>query len=370
MVYDEERGMTEKKVILVTGVSGFWGGQVASQLASSSEYHIIGLDSTPPKTMIKGLDFIQADVRNARLLDLLRSEQVHTLVHLAFVESRQPNEHAFETNVMGTMKVFAACREAGVKKIILRSSTAVYGARSANSAFLRENHPLRGSTQTGWIRDLVEIEAFCNGFGLQAPEICLTVLRFPNVIGPNVQSPMTRYLKQRVPPVLLGFEPQMQFLHETDAIAALLYCIENDNPGVYNVAAENPIPLDKALALTGRLPAPIFHLFAYWGSAALGSPRLDKWLPFDLDYLRYPWVGDLQRMHEILNFTPQFSAEDALRDFASQQRVSVYKPASGDSPDEEERLKDTIEHRSRLRQSGQADQAVIEDEDQEEETNE
>ena len=362
--------MNAKKVILVTGVSGFWGGQIASLLASSPDYHVIGLDSIPPQTTIKGLDFIQADVRNARLLDLLREEQVHTMVHLAFIESRQPNEHAFETNVLGTMKVFAACREAGVQKIVVRSSTAVYGARPANSAFLRESHPLRGSTQTGWIRDLVEVEAFCNGFGLQAPEICLTVLRFPNVVGPNVPSPMTRYLKQRVPPVLLGFEPQMQFLHETDAIAALLHVIKNDVPGVFNVAAEYPISLDKALAITGKMPAPVFHLFAYWGSAAFGSHRLDKWLPFDLDYLRYPWVGDLQRMRTELNFTPQFSAEDALRDFASQQRLSTYKPAAGDPANEEDRLKETIEHRSGLRQSGQSDQAMIEDEDQEEETNE
>ncbi len=362
--------MSKNKVILITGVSGYWGRQVATQLAGRPGYHVVGVDGAAPQDMIKGLDFIQADVRNSKLVELIQSEHVDTLVHLAFVESSHPNEYAFDMNVMGTMKVFAACAEAGVKKIILRSSTAVYGARPANSAFLNENHPLRGSTQTGWIRDLVEIEAFCNGFRRQSPEICLTVLRFPNIIGPTIDSPITRMLKLRTPPVLMGFEPQMQFIHETDAVEALVHAVEEDVPGTFNIAAENALPLGKVMALTGRIPVPVFHLFAYWGSTVLGGAHLDRMIPLELDYIRYPWVGDLRRMHEDFGFVPKYTAEEALREFAGQQRVSGFKEEESDLSFDEERLKDTIERRNRLRSRGQAETASFDTDEEEEENNE
>ena len=141
--------MSERKVILITGVSGFWGAQVAAQLVANPDYIVLGVDSEPPKERIKDVDFIQADIRNPLLVELLKGEGVDTLVHLAFQETRTPNENAFDFNVMGTMNVFGCCAQAGVKKIVLRSSTAVYGALPANSAFLNEDNPLSGSPDDG-----------------------------------------------------------------------------------------------------------------------------------------------------------------------------------------------------------------------------
>jgi UDP-glucose 4-epimerase len=338
---------TAKRTILVTGVSGFWGRRVASALLENPALRVLGLDREPPKETIKGLDFIQADIRNNLLLDLLQSEEVKILVHLAFHESTHLSESNFDLNVMGTMKVFGAAAEAGVEKIILRSSTAVYGANPSNSAFLGEQTPLRAGTASGWIRDLVEIEAFCNGFRRQAPEMLLTILRFPNVIGPSIDTPMTRYLKQTLSPVLLGFEPQMQFLHEDDAIDALIHAVTVDTPGVFNIGAEGVVALDKALAITGRLPVPVFHLFAYWGRNLLGNSQASRFLPIELDYLRYPWVADLRRMREEFEFTPRYTAEEALREFAGHLRMRDYIAEMPDLTFDEERLHDTIERRKR-----------------------
>ena len=85
--------MSEKQVIMVTGVGGHWGAEVASRLIGESQEkeppgpHIIGLDSEPPEREITGLDFIQADIRNPLLVNLLASENVHTVCHLVFEES-------------------------------------------------------------------------------------------------------------------------------------------------------------------------------------------------------------------------------------------------------------------------------------------
>ena len=106
--------MADKKVVLVTGVSNEWGSKVAKQLIErkADQYHVIGLDTEPPVEEIKDLDFIQADIRNPLMLNLLQSESVDTVCHLVFQESLRPNEAVFDQNVMGTMKVLVAGKPA------------------------------------------------------------------------------------------------------------------------------------------------------------------------------------------------------------------------------------------------------------------
>lgn len=357
--------MAQKKVVLVTGVSGFWGARLANRLLSGvggngdqarggrrmPGIHLIGLDSRPPEPEIQGLDFIQADLRNPLLGELLHEERVHTVVHLAFQESSHANEASFDYNVVGTMKVLGACAEAQVSKVILKSSTCVYGALPGNPLFLKEDGPLQGNQAHGTARDLVEIEAFCNGFRRQVPGMVLTTLRFAQIIGPDADTPMSRLLKEPWAPVLLGFDPMMQVIHERDVIEALVHSIFQEAPGVYNVAAEGVLPLARLMALAGKLPPPVFHPLAYLGEAVLGKNAryLNQFVPIALDYLRYPCVGDLARMRSELNFTPRYTAEEALREFAGHQRLRRYMPESAAIEYDRERLRDTIERRRRMR---------------------
>lgn len=337
----------KNQVVLVTGVSGYWGRRTAARLIDEPGLHVIGLDPEVPAPEIKGLDFIQADVHNGLLTDLLRQEKVTTVCHLAFVESDRPSEAAFEANVMGTMKLLGACADAGVGKVVLKSSTLVYGAAPTNSAFLREDHPLGGSKGYGYIHDLIEIEGFCNGFQRQSPDLVLTTLRFAPIVGPKAVTPLTRFLREEEAFVLMGFDPMMQVIHEDDVVGALALAVLKDVPGVFNVAAEGVLPLWRLMGLAGKLPAPVIHLLAY-ASVSLLGPR---YAPLDLDYLRYPCVGDLDQMRTGLKFAPQYTAVEALREFASQQRLRRYMPDSVARAFEEDRLRDTLERRQRGRAS-------------------
>lgn len=338
--------MTDKRVVLVTGVAGYWGGLVAAQLAKDETLQVLGLDKEPPAIEIKGLDFIQADVRNPLLADLLKEERVDTVVHLKFEESLRPTEASFDTNVMGTMKVLGACAEAGVRKVVLRSSLMVYGARAMNSAFLHEDSPLHGTRSYGYVRDAVEIEAFCNGFRTQNPELILTVLRFAHIVGPKADTPLTRFLKEEEAIVLLGFDPMLQVIHEADVVGALAYATREDLPGVFNVAAEVPMPLWRVMGLAGKRAMPLLHPAAYLLVSSLGT----KYAPIDLDYLRYPCVGDLRRMREEMRFAPQYTGPEALREFASRNRPRQVPTEANRQQQEENLLRDTIERRRRARE--------------------
>jgi UDP-glucose 4-epimerase len=345
--------MVQPKTVLITGAGGYWGMRLAARLASVPDLHVIGLDTTSPREGIKGLDFVQTDVRNPLLADFLREEKVDAVCHLAFIESDHRSEANFDLNVMGTMKVFGACAAAGVRKIVCRSSTAIYGARPDNPAFLSEDRTPAAKSHTGTVRDLVEIEAFCNGFRSQWPDIMLSVLRFPNIIGPTADTPMTRFLRSRLTPTLMGFDPLMQLIHEADVVEALWHSLCHDAAGVFNVAAEGVLPLSRLMALGGKsVSPPVFHLAAYWGNpllGAVGMPVSRVW-PIELDYLRYPWVSDLCRMREDLDFTPAYSAISALREFTARRRLAHYTGDGGKSAQDEELLRDTIERRRRARQ--------------------
>ena len=337
--------MTEQHVVLVDGVAGYWGGRVAERLLSEPDLHVIGLDTEPPRQG-SGIDFIQADMRNPLLVELLKEEKVHTYVHLAFKDSDRPSESAFEFNVMGTMKVLSACAEAGVKHIVLKSSTLLYGAQPGNSAFLREDHPLNAKRNFGTLRDLLEIETFVANFRGQSPEVKLTVLRFAHILGPTVDSPLARFLRDDTAPMLLGFDPVVQLIHEEDVVSALAHAVIYNVPGTYNIAAQGAMPLFKLTGLAGKFPVPVLHPIAYLGESFLGP----QFTSIDFDYLRYPCVGDLQRMREDLEFKPAYMAEEVVREFAALQKQKAAAPTLSPQEAEEERLRAIIERRRNLRQ--------------------
>lgn len=343
--------MGDKMVVMVTGVGSYWGRRLASRLLEEPGVAVIGLDAQAPVDEIPGLDFIQADIRSPLLAELLRSEDVSALCHLDFVSLAKRSEKINQRNVQGAIKVLEACAEAGVGRVVLKSSTAVYGAHPDNSAFLTEESALRGSKRYGYTRDLLDIEEFCCGYRDQRPEVTLTVLRFASVIGPAADSPLTQFLKQQTPPILLGFDPMLQLIHEDDVVEALAHATLNVKPGVFNVAAEDAMPLSRVLRLARRVPLPIFHRLAYRGLNLLRGSSLEplRFVPIEWDYLRYPWIADLSRMRDELDFIPIYTAAESLRQFAGEQRQDADEDETAPD-DDEQRLRDIIARRQRMRE--------------------
>jgi UDP-glucose 4-epimerase len=339
---------------------------VAGRLGAQEDYHVVGIDVKAPTENLAALDFVQADVRNPLIGELLRAEKVDTVCHLAFADRIGLSEAAFDANVMGTMRLFGACAEAGIRKVVFRSSTAVYGARATNPAFLREDHPLRGSRRYGYTRDMVEIEAFCSGFRRQVPDLMLTVLRFPSIVGPTADTPMTRFLRQSYAPSLLGFDPMMQVIHEDDVVAALVHAAVHDVSGAFNVAPLEPLPLSRVRGLAGKPLLPLFHPFVYAAVTLMGRARIEptRCAPMDPDYLRYSWVGDTSKMIQELGFEPAHTAEDTLREFRERERGGGVPPDPLDADYGEEQLRAVMDERSQTQEPKAAEQVGEEEGEQ------
>jgi len=73
-------------------------------------------------------------------------------------------------------------------------------------------------------------------------------------------------------------------------------------------------------------------------------------IPFDLDYLRYRWVGDTGKMQNELGFSPQYTAEEALREFTGYKRSKTHPKNEDTLTFDEERLRDTLERRQRQKE--------------------
>ena len=319
---------TPERVVAVTGVSGRWGRAVAEALLPMTGLRVLAIDAHPPQPRIRGLDFIKADIRNPLLVDLLRAEQVDTVVHLAWRERQRRREADFESNVLGTMQLLGVCVDAGVEQVVLRSTTAVYGARPENPVYIDETFPVAACSSYACVRDMVEIEKFLAEFAAEFPELRIAVLRFANVVGADADSPFTRLLRLPVIPSLLGFDPLLQLIDFEDAVAALVHSVLTRAGGVINVAANEVVSLYQAAGIAGKPVLPILHLAAYWTLPAAGAlpgtrGALRYW-PLEPDYLRYPWTASTQRMRDDLGFEPVWTARQALERFVQAQRIAPY----------------------------------------------
>jgi hypothetical protein len=115
-----------------------------------------------------------------------------------------------------------------------------------------------GTPRHGFAKDAMQVEDYVRSFERRRPNVTVTVLRTANQVGPTVENPLTRYFALPVCPVVFGFDPRLQFLHEEDASAALLRVLLGPVAhGTYNLAGDGVVLLSQAIRMTlsPRVPA-------------------------------------------------------------------------------------------------------------------
>src|SRR5690348_5421065 len=113
---------------LITGIRGRLAALVAGTLAGQADVHVIGVDRAPPEIALPGVEMRASNLRGRPLLELLRSTGADVVVHLAQMgeeRSAPGRETAVQGNVISTMELLGACAAAGVRRVVLRSSTLV-----------------------------------------------------------------------------------------------------------------------------------------------------------------------------------------------------------------------------------------------------
>jgi UDP-glucose 4-epimerase len=308
--------------VVVTGVSRFLAAHVAARLAADPRIgRVIGLDAAQPPhdlaDLLDGVEQVRADAGAAGAAIIELSADV--VVHLAVVTSADPRHGGRpamkEQNVIGTMQLLAACQQAPhLRKLVVRSSTAAYGASFRDQAVFTEDAEPREVPRGGFAKDILDIEAYVRGFRRRRRDVTVTVLRLAPFVGSRADTTLTRYFSQPVVPTVLGRDPRLQFVHIDDALEVLQRSVCEDHRGTFNVAGAGVLTLSQAIRRAGRLAVPVLEP-GLSGAAALaknlgfGGFGLDQ-----VDLFVHGRVVDTRRLIEEYGFTPRSTAA-AFDDF-------------------------------------------------------
>jgi len=321
----------KKRGVLVTGVAHPWGRNLVPLLEEDEQFDpIIGVDFKKPETPFKRVEFFQVDLHNPLIPELLQVANVDTVCHLLFLDAYASNEEYFDQNVMGAMDLLAACAASDIKRVIIKSDTKVYGCQYLHPNYLSEYSEFQGRHQHRYIQDRVELERIVDRFSRQNVNPRLTILRFANILGRSIQTPMSRYLDSHIVPTVAGFDPLFQFTHEKDVLACLYHTIKSDVTGVFNIAGEGALPLSQVMRIGGvtnlPLPATLLGLTSMlWRRA--GKKGILNSIPIEVGYLKHACLGDTTRMKEWLKFAPRYSSKQTVTDFFENLRVRRYLPS-------------------------------------------
>jgi UDP-glucose 4-epimerase len=229
--------------------------------ADASMEVILGLGARAPSVPFERAEFVRADQTYSILNRIVKATQVDTILHTFMVtnSSTVPSRTLHEINVIGTMNLLAAAGAAGtsVRHIVVKSSTLVYGSSARDPSTFQEDTPRAGPAKTAIERTLIEAEALVRDFSEDNPSTLVTVLRFANVLGTALTTPISRYLSRPVCPSIFGFDPPLQFVEEDDVVRALFHVTHDEVPGLYNVAGEGRLPWSEVAAICGTRLVPL-----------------------------------------------------------------------------------------------------------------
>jgi UDP-glucose 4-epimerase len=311
--------------VLITGISRHLAAKLAQRLERDPEVgSIVGVDLEEPEVDLERTEFVRADIRNPLIVKVLQASEADTLVHLNVIATptRVGGRSVMkEINVIGSLQLFAASQKSkALHKVVMKSTTAVYGAGPDDPAVFTEEMGMRSAPSSGYARDAIEVEQSARDYGRRRANGVMTILRFANFMGSEIETPLTRYFSLPVVPTPLGFDPRIQFIHEDDAVEALYRATREDHPGIFNVAADGVLLLSQAVRICGKFSLPVpLPMATPLATAMRRLGMID--LPTDqLQFLVYGRVADNERLRREFGLSPKFTTREALEEFVTGQK--------------------------------------------------
>jgi UDP-glucose 4-epimerase len=303
---------------LVTGGAGFIGSHIVQRLLEQgASVRVLDNFSTgrhenlelfARQFKVDRFEVLEGDLRDAaRVEEAVRGMEV-VFHHGAFIsvpQSMEEPQTCFDVNITGTSRLLDSARAAGVRRVVLASSAAVYGESQA-FPLIEETlpQPLTPYAVSKRVKEMYA-ELFTGSFGLE-----VVALRYFNVYGPR-QRPDSMYaaavpifarrLLDGKPVTVYGDGGQSRdLIHVRDVVRANLIAAEHGNaPGkIFNICTGVETRLldllDVMYELIPDAPPPQFT-----------APR-----PGDI----YRSVGSPQKARDLLGFHAEVSLVDGLKD--------------------------------------------------------
>ena len=319
--------------VLITGLDSFWGGRMAQALESDPEVEmILGMGTREPTVPLERTEFVKADQTYSILSRIVGATQVDTIVHTFLVvdSTRVSSRALHEINVIGTMNLLAAAGQSGspVRQVVVKSSTLVYGSASTDPTWFREEMSRTSPARTRVERSLLEVEGFVRDFAEDNPATVVSVLRFANVLGTDIVTPISTNLSRPICPAIAGYDPLLQFVEEDDVVRCLEHVTRQRIPGLYNVAGAGKLPWSEVTAICGTRLLPISPAGTHAAAAPLVRLGLIEFPPELESLLRYGRGVDTTRIGKT-GFSCRYTTAGAVESFIRAVRL---RRSVGDAP--------------------------------------
>jgi UDP-glucose 4-epimerase len=317
--------------VLITGLASFWGGRVAQALEADPDVEVlIGVDTSAPTVELERTEYVRTDENHSILSRIVHAARIDTIIHLFLVvdPGHLRPRAIHEINVIGTMNLFAAASAPGstVRDVVVKSSGYVYGASPTDPVWFTEDTPRSRPPQGAIERSLEAVEGYVRDFAVDNPHVDVTLLRFANVLGADIDTPLSRMLELPLVPSIFGFDPGIQLVHADDVVRSILFVLDEHLPGIFNVAGPGLVPWSEIAHVCGKrtVPLPVVGTsLAAWPLRKAGVALPEELL----DLLRYGRGLDTGRL-ERAGFRYRHTTAGAAEAFVEAMRLR--KVAAGD----------------------------------------
>ena len=300
--------------VAITGSSGYLGSKLVEQ-ALENGCSVFGIDIQPAIVQEPSLTSICADVSDESIAGHLVDFNPDVVIHAAFVFQPLRNQRLMRSRNIGGFETIAqAVSQVRPDKFHVVSSATVYGAHANTGASLKENSPFR-PTRFQYAADKQAIEERLERFAVANPKIKVSWSRPSLVGGPNIDNYMSRFLFG-MPMMVLpdGNDTPLQFVHENDAVDAIMKIIESGRTGPFNIGPSDASPLSLIAEKSDRRSLSLPYWLCYSVHALAWYCRLPihESPPSLLEYARHRWVVDSARLTQELGFQFQHSSDQTL----------------------------------------------------------
>lgn len=300
--------------ILVTGISGKLGRLTALKLLRKG-YEVVGIDRRPWPEAPEEIDLFQVDIRKRPAEDVFRMHRPDAAIHMATVTHlvhKSPDR--MRVNLYGTRAFIQHCHKYGVKQAVFVGRHTFYGAAADSPLYHTEDEPPMSAHNFPELADLVAADLYAASALWRHPEITTSVLRIVYTLGPSKHGTLAAFLHGPNAPLIMGFDPLFQFIHEEDAAEAIVTAFTHKLHGIYNVSGPSPVPISMIVRAAGRRPLAVPETVFKLGLGRLGLPPLPAGA---IDHLKYPIVVDSDAFRRATGFSHGYDERETIESFRS-----------------------------------------------------